>query len=69
MTRTCRECRFFDLGEADPEVGRLGKCLLAKQRFGGDVTKLWSHPACKGFEDKMMGQKPGRKYQGVRRSR
>ena len=52
MTRSCHQCRLWESGEVDPEVGRLGKCLLARQRYDGDVTRPWSYPACKGFESK-----------------
>lgn len=52
MTRTCCCCRHYEPGEIDPEMGRLGKCALARRKYGGDVTKPWSYPACKGFEEK-----------------
>jgi hypothetical protein len=51
------------------DIGRIGQCLYAKERFGGDVKVRWLDRACKGFEDKLTGQRPGKKYQGVRRGR
>jgi len=71
VTRSCRECRFYErLGDEHmDEGGRVGQCLLARERYGGDVKKSWPAPACKGFVDKLTGQRSGRKYQGVRRGR
>lgn len=57
MTHSCHECRFYEPGEVDPEMGRIGKCALARKRYGGDVTVAWSRPTCKGFEKKEEGKK------------
>jgi len=61
MTHTCHECSFFEPGDVDPDAGRLGKCALARKKYGGDVKKSWSAPACKGFEKKDKGHRRGRR--------
>lgn len=71
MTRTCRECLHYErLGDEYMDEGsRVGQCLLARKKYGRDLKVSWSSPACKGFESVDRGQRPGRKYQGVRRGR
>ena len=67
MTRTCRECSHHQL--PDWTVEEVGRCLLSKEKFDREVKVSPMRPACKSFEDKLTGQRPGRKYQGVRRGR
>lgn len=70
MSRSCYECTHFERPALDsPDHGIRGKCGLAKKRYGGELAVGWGAPACKGFESKLTGQRPGRKYQGVRRTR
>jgi hypothetical protein len=49
VTRSCYECSHFEPGDVDPEMGRIGKCALARKKYGGEVTVAWSAPSCKGF--------------------
>ncbi len=50
MTHSCHQCKHWEPGEIDEEMGRIGKCALARKKYQGDVTRPWSYPACKGFE-------------------
>ncbi len=60
--RWCSECLHFERpAVGSPEHGRSGKCALARKRFGGEVTMLWTAPACKGFEAKEKKDRYGRK--------
>ncbi len=63
MTRSCRECLHYEWfgDEHMDEGGRVGQCLLARKRYGGDLKVSWSRPACKGFERKDQGQRLGRR--------
>lgn len=61
MTRCCHECRFFDHLPQVQDIGRIGQCLYAKERFGGDVKVRWLDRACKGFEAKEPDYKAGRR--------
>ena len=67
MTRVCRQCGHYVL--PDWKVENVGRCKYAQERFGREVKLPTEYPACKGFVDKLTGQKPGRKYQGARRGR
>ena len=67
MSRVCRECLHYVL--PDWTVERVGRCLLSKKKFDREVKLPTEFPACKSFESKLTGQRPGRKYQGVRRAR
>jgi hypothetical protein len=67
MTRVCRQCSYYVL--PDRKVENIGRCKLSKERFDREVKLPTEHPACKSFEDKLTGKRPGRQYQGVRRGR
>jgi len=71
MTRTCSECFHFERNEkGDYKAGgRPGICALAAKRWDGEINVHSAAPACKGFEKKDQGQRPGKKYQGIRRKR
>lgn len=60
--RSCHECAHYEcLGDEHMnEGGRVGQCLLARERYGGDLTVGWNAPACKGFESKEPKYRSGR---------
>lgn len=69
MKSRCQECLHFEVVDCHQDIGNVGKCLLAEKKWGGEVHKPWNAAACKGFEDKITGRRPLRKFQGVRRPR
>jgi hypothetical protein len=58
-SHVCRQCLHYVL--PDWTVEQVGRCKLSKERFDREVKLPTEHPACKSFEDKLTGKRPGRK--------
>ena len=58
-SRVCRECAHYVL--PDWKVEPVGRCKLSEKRFGREVKLPTEYPACKSFEKKDQGQRPGRR--------
>lgn len=59
MSHACHECLHYAF--PDWKVEEVGRCKLAQERFGRELKLPTYAPACKGFEKKDQGQRPGRR--------